>query len=217
MAEYNRSIVQAPVAPAARTLIRGATVLSMDGDIGNLARGDILIEGTTITAIGENLEAGDSVVIEASGMIAMPGMVDTHRHSWEGQLRRINPNAATLEDYCNATHFSFAKYYRPADMYIGNLLSALGCIDAGITTLVDNSHNSRTGEHSDAAVEALLDAGIRAVHASGAPVAGEWDKAHWPGNLERLQEKYIKKGDNPLLSLAVMAQLGLSCGLRPDA
>jgi cytosine/adenosine deaminase-related metal-dependent hydrolase len=207
MAEYNRSIMQAPAAPAARTLIRGATVLSMDGDIGNLACGDILIEGSTITAIGENLDACDAVVIEASGMIAMPGMVDTHRHSWEGQLRRINPNAATLEDYCNATHFSFAKYYRPADMYIGNLLSALGCIDAGITTLVDNSHNSRTGEHSDAAVEALLDAGIRALHASGAPVAGEWDKAHWPGNLERLQEKYIKKGDNPLLSLAVMAQL----------
>ncbi|MBH3346068.1 amidohydrolase family protein [Pseudomonas parafulva] len=207
MAEYNRGIVQAQTAPVARTLIQGATVLSMDGDIGNLVRGDILIEGSTIKAIGEHLEAGDAMVINASGMIAMPGMVDTHRHSWEGQLRRINPNAATLEDYCNATHFSFAKYYRPADMYIGNLLSALGCIDAGITTLVDNSHNSRTGAHSDAAVEALLDAGIRAVHASGAPVAGEWDKAHWPGNLERLQEKYIKHGDNPLLSLAVMAQL----------
>lgn len=207
MAEYNRGIVQAQTAPVARTLIQGATVLSMDGDIGNLVRGDILIEGSTIKAIGEHLEAGDAMVIDASGMIAMPGMVDTHRHSWEGQLRRINPNAATLEDYCNATHFSFAKYYRPADMYIGNLLSALGCIDAGITTLVDNSHNSRTGAHSDAAVEALLDAGIRAVHASGAPVAGEWDKAHWPGNLERLQEKYIKHGDNPLLSLAVMAQL----------
>ncbi|MFG0864743.1 amidohydrolase family protein [Pseudomonas sp. FYR_7] len=207
MAEYNRGIVQAQTAPVARTLIQGATVLSMDGDIGNLVRGDILIEGSTIKAIGEHLEDGDAMVINASGMIAMPGMVDTHRHSWEGQLRRINPNAATLEDYCNATHFSFAKYYRPADMYIGNLLSALGCIDAGITTLVDNSHNSRTGAHSDAAVEALLDAGIRAVHASGAPVAGEWDKAHWPGNLERLQEKYIKHGDNPLLSLAVMAQL----------
>lgn len=207
MAEYNRGIVQAQTAPVARTLIQAATVLSMDGDIGNLVRGDILIEGSTIKAIGEHLEVGDAMVIDASGMIAMPGMVDTHRHSWEGQLRRINPNAATLEDYCNATHFSFAKYYRPADMYIGNLLSALGCIDAGITTLVDNSHNSRTGAHSDAAVEALLDSGIRAVHASGAPVAGEWDKAHWPGNLERLQEKYIKHGDNPLLSLAVMAQL----------
>lgn len=207
MTEYNRTIVQAPAAPAARTIIRGATVLSMDDDIGNLARGDILIEGSTIKAIHKNIEAGDAVVIEAAGMIAMPGMVDTHRHSWEGQLRRINPNAATLEDYCNATHFSFAKYYRPADMYVGNLLSALGCIDAGITTLVDNSHNSRTGAHSDAAVEALLDAGIRSVHASGAPVAGEWDKAHWPGNLERLQEKYFKSEDNQLVSLAVMAQL----------
>ncbi|QZC96884.1 amidohydrolase family protein [Pseudomonas sp. ERGC3:05] len=207
MTEYSRNIVQAPASPAGRTLIRGATVLSMDADIGNLVRGDILIDGSTITAIHENIEADDAMVIEASGMIAMPGMVDTHRHAWEGQLRRLNPNAETLEDYCNATHYSFAKYYRPADMYIGNLLTALGCIDAGITTVVDNSHNSRTGAHSDAAVEALLDAGIRSIHASGAPVSGEWDKAHWPGNLERLQEKYFKPGDNELVSLAVMAQL----------
>ncbi|ANS42578.1 amidohydrolase family protein [Serratia inhibens] len=207
MTDYIRNIVQNADLPAARTLIRGATVLSMDGDTGNLVSGDILIEGSTIAAISKSIDAGDAVVIDASGMIAMPGMVDTHRHSWEGQLRRLNPNAATLEDYCNATHYSFAKYYRPADMYIGNLLTALGCIDAGITTVVDNSHNSRTGAHSDAAVEALLDAGIRSVHASGAPVSGEWDKAHWPGNLERLQEKYFKKGDNSLVSLAVMAQL----------
>ncbi|WP_199639017.1 amidohydrolase family protein [Serratia sp. PAMC26656] len=207
MTDYTRNIVQTPDSPAPRTLIRGATVLSMDGDIGNLISGDILIEGSTITAINEHIEASDAVVIDASGMIAIPGMVDTHRHSWEGQLRRLNPNAATLEDYCNATHYSFAKYYRPADMYIGNLLTALGCIDAGITTVIDNSHNSRTGAHSDAAVEALIDAGIRSVHASGAPVSGEWDKAHWPGNLARLQEKYFKKGDNNLISLAVMAQL----------
>lgn len=207
MTDYTRNIVQTADSQAPRTLIRGATVLSMDDDVGNLVSGDILIEGSAITAINENIDAGDAVVIDAPGMIAMPGMVDTHRHSWEGQLRRLNPNAATLEDYCNATHYSFAKYYRPADMYIGNLLTALGCIDAGITTVIDNSHNSRSAAHSDAAVEALLDAGIRSVHASGAPVSGEWDKAHWPGNLERLQEKYFKNEDNSLVSLAVMAQL----------
>lgn len=207
MSHYARNIVQNTESQATRTLIRGATVLSMDGDIGNVVSADILIEGSTITAIDEHIEVSDAVIIDASGMIAMPGMVDSHRHSWEGQLRRLNPNAETLEDYCNATHFSFAKYYRPADMYVGNLLTALGCIDAGITTVIDNSHNSRTGAHSDAAVEALIDAGIRSIHASGAPVRGEWDKAHWPGNLERLQEKYFKKADNNLVSLAVMAQL----------
>ncbi len=207
MTDYNRNIVQLTESSPNRTLIRRATILSMDSVIGNMVRGDILIEGGKITAVGENLEAEGAAIIDASNMIAMPGMVDTHRHSWEGQLRRINPNAETLEDYCNATHYSFAKYYRPADMYIGNLLTALGCIDAGITTVIDNSHNSRSAAHSDAAVEALLDAGIRAVHASGAPVSGDWDRANWPSNLERLQKKYFKNSESSLVSLAAMAQL----------
>ncbi|KML67221.1 amidohydrolase family protein [Pectobacterium peruviense] len=207
MTDYKRDILSPLASVAAKTLIRGATIISMDAEVGNLPSGDILIIGNTIAAVGENLSADDAVVINAENMIAMPGMVDSHRHSWEGQLRRINPNAETLEDYCNATHFSFAKHYRPSDMYIGNLLTALGCIDAGITTVIDNSHNSRTGEHSDAAVEALLDTGIRAIHASGAPVSGEWDRAHWPGNLARLQDKYFRTDSDSLVTLAAMAQL----------
>ncbi|WP_027712333.1 amidohydrolase family protein [Dickeya chrysanthemi] len=207
MTGYVRNIVNNQNVNPPVTLIRGATILSMDETVGNFVRGDMLISGPTITAVGQDLDAQGARVIDATNMIAMPGMVDTHRHSWEGQLRRINPDAETLEDYCNATHFSFAKYYRPADIYIGNLLTALGCIDAGITTVIDNSHNSRTAAHSDAAVEALLDAGIRAVHASGAPVSGEWDRAHWPGNWQRLQEKYFRNNPDNLVSLAVMAQL----------
>ncbi|MYM37638.1 amidohydrolase family protein [Duganella sp. FT94W] len=198
----------APLAPAPhKMLIRGATIISMDAHVGNMPKGDILIAAGAIAAIGARLEAEGAEVIDAADMIAIPGMVDTHRHSWEGQLRRINPNAATLEDYCNATHFSFAKYYRPRDIYVGNVLTALGCIDAGITTVIDNSHNSRTAAHSDAAVEALLDTGIRAVHAAGAPVSGVWDKAHWPGNLARLKAKYFTHQPGGLVTLAMMAQL----------
>lgn len=207
MSDYLRNMINNQSITPPATLIKGATLLSMDDRVGNFERGDILIEGAKIVAIGENLAAEGARIINATHMIAMPGLVDTHRHAWEGQLRRINPDAKTLEDYCNATHFSFARYYRPADIYIGNLLTALGCIDAGITTVIDNSHNSRTAAHSDAAVEALLDAGIRAVHASGAPVSGEWDRAHWPGNWQRLQEKYFQNNPESLVSLAVMAQL----------
>ena len=147
MTGYVRNIVNNQDVIPDSILIKGATILSMDESVGNIERGDILISGSTITAIGEDLEANGARIINATNMIAMPGMVDSHRHSWEGQLRRINPNATCLEDYSNATHFSFAKYYRPADMYIGNLLTALGCIDAGITTVIDNSHNSRTAAH----------------------------------------------------------------------
>ncbi|MBN3231112.1 amidohydrolase family protein [Pectobacterium brasiliense] len=207
MTDYIRNIVNNQVVNPPVTLIRGATILSMDDSVGNIERGDILISGSTITAIGQNLDVQDAHVIDATNMIVMPGMVDSHRHSWEGQLRRINPNATCLDDYSNATHFSFAKFYRPADIYVGNLLTALGAIDAGITTVIDNSHNSRTAAHSDAAVEALLDSGIRAIHASGAPVSGEWDRAHWPGNWQRLQEKYFKNNLEGLVTLGVMAQL----------
>lgn len=207
MTHYQRNIVNHHSVSPPRTLIRNATILSMDEKIGNIERGDILISGSTLSAVGENLDDRGARVIDASNMIAMPGMVDSHRHSWEGQLRRINPNATCLDDYSNATHFSFARYYRPGDIYIGNLLTALGAIDAGITTIIDNSHNSRTAAHSDAAVEALLDAGIRAIHASGPPVSGDWDRDHWPGNWQRLQEKYFSNNAEGLVSLAVMAQL----------
>lgn len=207
MTDYTRNIVKNQTVNPPVTLIRGATILSMDESVGNIERGDVLINESTITAVGQNLDAQNAHVIDATNMIVMPGMVDSHRHSWEGQLRRINPNATCLDDYSNATHFSFAKYYRPVDIYVGNMLTALGAIDAGITTLIDNSHNSRTAAHSDAAVEALLDSGIRAIHASGAPVSGDWDRAHWPGNWQRLQEKYFKNNPDSLVSLGVMAQL----------
>src|SRR5262249_33698501 len=161
---------------------------------GDLARGDVLTGGRRIAAIAPTLDAAGAQVIDAQNTIIVPGFVDCHRHSWEAQLRRINPNSPTLADYMNATHLSFAKFYRPVDHYVGNYLTAMGCIDAGVTCMIDNSHNSRSAAHSDAAVEALFDAGIRAVHASGQPGAGDWDH-QWPQDLERLQKKYFASPD----------------------
>jgi 5-methylthioadenosine/S-adenosylhomocysteine deaminase len=177
-----------------RILLKGGAIISMDPSVGDLAQGDVLIEGKKIAAIAPTLNAADAQVIDARDTIIVPGFVDCHRHSWEAPLRRINPNSPTLADYSNATHLSFAKAYRPQDHYAANYLTAIGCIDAGITCVIDNSHNSRSADHSDAAVEALFDSGIRAVHASGPPNAGEW--AHqWPQDLERLQKKYFSSTD----------------------
>ena len=193
-ADVHRFDSQPAVDRANRTLIKGGTIVSMDAKVGDLAKGDILIEGTKISAIAPQIDAAGAQVIDAGNCIVVPGLVDCHRHSWEGQLRRINPNSPTLADYMNATHLSFAKAYRPQDHYVGNYLTALGCIDAGVTCVIDNSHNSRSAAHSDAAIEALFDSGIRAVHASGPPGAGEWDH-QWPADLARLQKQYFSSAD----------------------
>lgn len=202
-----------------RLLLKGGMIISMDPRIGDLARGDVLIEGAKISAVAANIAAAGAQVIDAGNMILIPGLIDCHRHSWEGQLRRINPNAPTLADYSNATHLSFATHYRPQDMYVGGMITALGCIDAGITCVIDNSHNARSAAHSDTAVEALIDSGMRAVHASGAPQAGEW--AHqWPQDLARLQKKYFNSADQ-LVTLRMFSppdrenwQYARSLGLR---
>jgi 5-methylthioadenosine/S-adenosylhomocysteine deaminase len=185
---------QQAIDPKGRILLKGGTIVSMDAKVGDLVKGDLLIEGTKISAIAPEINAADAQVIDVPDTIIVPGLVDCHRHSWEGQLRRINPNSPTLADYMNATHLSFAKFYRPQDHYVGNYLTAMGCIDAGVTCVIDNSHNSRSAAHSDAAVEALFDSGIRAVHASGPPGAGDWDH-QWPQDLERLQKKYFSSAD----------------------
>jgi 5-methylthioadenosine/S-adenosylhomocysteine deaminase len=193
---------------ARRILIRGGTILSLDTSVGDFAVGDLLIEGKKIAAVGPDLagaaQGGNTIVVDAVGMVVVPGLIDCHRHSWEGQIRGIIPDSSSIGDYMAATHRGFAPFYQPEDMYVGNLATALGCIDAGITCIIDNSHNSRSAAHSNAAVKALIDSGIRAVHASGAPTFGDWDK-QWPGDLERLQRQYFSSEDQ-LVTLRIFSR-----------
>ncbi|MFD0661241.1 amidohydrolase family protein [Thermocatellispora tengchongensis] len=189
--------------PRRRILFTGATIVTMDPALGVLDRGDLLVEGDTIAAVGPALSADDAVVVESAGTIVAPGFIDTHRHAWEAQLRRIMPDVDDLAGYVMATLAGYARAYRPEDMYIGTKLAALTAIDSGITCMLDFSHNSRSAEHSDAAIQALLDTGIRGVHASMGPHFGDWDR-QWPSDLRRLKSQYFSS-DDQLLTLRVAA------------
>jgi cytosine/adenosine deaminase-related metal-dependent hydrolase len=134
-----------------RTLLKGGCVVSLDASVGDLETADVLIEGSKIVAVQPNLKAS-AEVIDASNMIVMPGFVDTHRHIWEGQLRNILPNGL-LSDYQRDITGAARAVYRPEDAYAGDLVSALGAINAGITTLLDWSHIGNSPEHTDAAMK----------------------------------------------------------------
>ena len=192
-----------PVNPARDVVLRGGTILTMDPAVGDFAKGDLHIQGKHIVEVGRDLKVpAGAQIIDAAETIVIPGFVDCHRHSWSAQFRRIIPDGL-IADYMSTTHQGFAPFYRPQDMYVGNLITALGCIDAGITCVIDNSHNSRSAAHSDAAVEALFDSGIRGVHASGPPQSGTWDR-QWPADLARLQKKYFTS-DDQLVTLRAFA------------
>ncbi|MEU8825305.1 amidohydrolase family protein [Streptomyces sp. NPDC048636] len=176
--------------PHRRILLTGATIVTMDPELGVLQDADLLIEGRTIAAVGRDLPAADNaIVIDVTGTILTPGFVDTHRHAWEAQLRRIMPDVDDLGAYVTTTLLGYAPAYRPEDMYTGTKLAALTALDSGITTMLDFSHNSRTRAHSDAAVQALVDTGIRGIHAAMGPHFGEWDR-QWPADLARVQDQF---------------------------
>lgn len=191
-----------------RVLLRGGTVLTMDPELGEFASGDVLISGTKIVEVGPDLASaasdGQAIVVDLAGAIVMPGMHDTHRHAWQGQFRRLLPDADLLH-YASVMHGLLGPVYRPEDMYAGNLVSALGAIAGGITCMMDFSHNARTKAHSDASIDALAESGIRGVHAPCGPLVGEWDH-HWPADLERLRGERFASDDQLLtLRLGVVA------------
>jgi 5-methylthioadenosine/S-adenosylhomocysteine deaminase len=187
--------------PGGRTLLRGGCVLSMDPAIGDFDAADVLIEGDRIAAVGPDLQAPGAETIDARGSIVMPGFVDTHRHMWQGPLRNILPDGL-LSDYTRDITGAARAIYRPEDARIGNLVSALGAIDAGITTVLDWSHIGNTPGHTDAAIEGLRESGIRAVYAYGGGTAGPDNR--FPDDIRRIRAEHFASRDQ-LLTLAMAA------------
>jgi cytosine/adenosine deaminase-related metal-dependent hydrolase len=186
------------------TLIKGATVLSVDRSVGDFEQADVLVEGSRIAAVRPGISAPDAQVIDASNTIVMPGFVDTHRHMWQGILRNILPDGS-LGDYIAVVQKMIGQAYTPDDVYAGNLSSALGCIDVGVTTVLDWSHIHNSPEHTDAAIKGLQDSGVRAVFAYGTPqtASGNWMEApshKYPEDIARLRKQYFSS-DDQLLTL----------------
>ncbi len=191
-----------------RTLIHGATVITMDtargGASGVLPRADILVSGDLITEIAPVIAADDVERIDASGCIVIPGLINAHMHTWQTALRGVAANW-TLPEYFRKMHAGLATAFAPEDLHIATLVGALNQLNCGTTTLVDWCHNNPTPAHNDAAVAGLRQSGIRAAFFHGTPKPdpkpGEtpfWEVPHPRAEIERLLRAH--QGE-PLLSV----------------
>lgn len=161
-----------------RRLLKGGTVIDTFPEVVARPATDVLIEDGRIAAVAPGLDV-DAEVIDATGCIVLPGFVDTHRHLWQTALRGITVDA-DLGVYFERVLGGYGARFRAEDVAAGNLVGALECLNAGITTVQDYSHVQRSPEHADAALDSLERSGIRAVFgygpsplSSGAVDAGE--------------------------------------------
>src|SRR5690349_9721876 len=176
-------------------LFRNGTVLTMDDRHTVLPNADVLVLDQRIAEVGAGLTAPEgATVIDATGGILMPGMIDTHRHMWQTAMRGYGADW-TLTQYFVWYYLESGKLFRPEDIHAGNLLAAIEAIDAGVTTTVDWSHGLQTVQHADAAVDALQAVPGRFVLAYGNIQQGPWEWTADPAVRDFFDRRRTGAGD----------------------
>jgi cytosine/adenosine deaminase-related metal-dependent hydrolase len=189
-----------------KILFQNGCIMSCNDKLGDIDKADVLVDGTRIVAVGEGLAAPDAEVVDASGMIVMPGMADTHTHMWETPFKGRIFDAWGMEYFTNI--HPLVSYTNAEDVYAGIYAGAIESLSAGVTSIFDYSHCIRSSEHADAAMEALKAAGIRATFGydlRGTDHSGKQTLKPSEGrfsDIERVKGK-IDNGAESLLRLAV--------------
>lgn len=152
----------------ARTLIRGAYVVTMDDNLGVLPNADILLQGSLIVDVGPRIDAAGATVIDGSDRIALPGWVDTHRHMFSALLRACG-NEISYEKFFKLVVLTFAAAFTPEDTYTSVRLGLAEAVDTGITTVHAWEHNLITPEHAKRSLSAMRESGVRGRFSYGPP------------------------------------------------
>ena len=194
-----------------RYVIRNGYVMSMNSQVGNFVRGDVLVHGKKILAVGPNLHAGNAAEIDARGRVVMPGFIDTHHHQAWTAIRSSIPDSILIDDgsgtpsaqqnYLGNILLGFAPKYRPQDVYVSELFGGLAQLDNGVTTVHDVSQIHHSPDHSDAAIKALFDTGRRAAFGyfeSAGAAFGIPDNAatnQYPTDATRIKNRWFSSSD----------------------
>jgi 5-methylthioadenosine/S-adenosylhomocysteine deaminase len=131
-----------------RIIITGGTVLTInDADDVHLG-GHVVLDGDRIAAVGEGPYPGTPAdgdqVIDASGKIVMPGLVDLHYHT---AIAKGFSDHLPLWEYLDACWYPFIRTLDADAAYWSAAASYLESIKCGVTTVVrrDLAPTARAG------------------------------------------------------------------------
>jgi cytosine/adenosine deaminase-related metal-dependent hydrolase len=148
-------------------LLKNGYILTLNDEDRIVERGDVLIRGRTIEAVGPDLGVeADAIdqIIDASNKLVMPGLINAHVHSGENLMRGLEvglPNELwnlTIWPPVGGGHFE------PRLHYLQTLLGAIEMIKGGVTTFQDQDRHWYQSPHEGAAEAyfgAITDIGMR--------------------------------------------------------
>ncbi|BCM81736.1 8-oxoguanine deaminase [Methylobacterium indicum] len=160
----------------ATLLLRNAAcVVTMDADRREIADGFVLIEDNRVVAVGgpEALPEGADTVIDLSGHVLMPGLVNTHHHMFQSLTRAV-PAAqdADLFGWLKALYPIWARL-TPEMVRVSTQVAMAELMLSGCTTSSDHLYLYPNGCRLDDSIEAADEIGLRFHAARGAMSLGE--------------------------------------------
>ena len=186
-------------------LLKGGLVVTVDHLIEDLPDADVLIRDGVIVEVAAGLSTSskNAEVIDCIGRLVIPGLVDTHRHVWQGAIGAFTPQM-TGAGYGPAVLNGISTRYEPEDIYAGALWGALQALDAGITTIADWAHNLRSPEHANANLRGLQESGIRGYFLYGGPgPTSDVPNPPHPQDARRMRDEHFPKGVNGRLRMGM--------------
>jgi cytosine/adenosine deaminase-related metal-dependent hydrolase len=149
-------------------LFRGAERILLGGPDWAEARGDLLIDGARIAAVGGDVgdRTSGARVVDARGLTLLPGLVQAHVHLCQTILRGLAEDR-TLLPWLRECIWPLEAAHDPASLRASAELSVLELLLGGTTAILDMG----TTHHHHAVFEVLEESGIRA--ASGKAMMDE--------------------------------------------
>ncbi len=193
-------------------LIQNARVLTLDDECSEYKKADILVRGTKIKEIDSKIEIDDTKRelqrIDASGMLAMPGLVNGHVHS-PGNLQRGTLNGMPLEVFMLYEVPPLSNDPpSPRLNYIRTMLGNLEMLKLGITSVHDDAFYVPypTPEAIDGLMQSYADSGIRAAASLDQPNVVEYEKYPFlneilPDEIRKNMEEAPRMSKEELLEL----------------
>jgi cytosine/adenosine deaminase-related metal-dependent hydrolase len=176
----------------------------MDPAVPDLVGGDVHVRDGAIMAVAQKIEAPAPQVVDGNGMICIPGFIDTHFHMWASLFRTFVRADVPALGYFPVTA-RLGPLMEPEHHYRSSRLAAIDAIAAGITTVHNWAHNTRSPEHADADLSAMRDMGIRGRFAYGTPVGLADDAPMDFAGLARIKRDWMPDKDN-LLTLGICSR-----------
>jgi 8-oxoguanine deaminase len=164
------------VSEAKTLLVRHAELLAtMDDDDGRIPDGGLYVVGNVIRQVGPTAELPPIAdeVIDARGMVVLPGLVNTHHH-FSQTLTRAVPAAqnAQLFAWLVALYPIWAGL-TPEAIAVSTKITIAELLLSGCTTTSDHTYLWPNGARIDDEIEAAVAMGIRFHAARGSMSVGE--------------------------------------------